>query len=238
MNTKPNRDITRVADKVCRLCGFNYNGALNLHECTGTATEYYEGVMKPTTSTEWGDMIYKCSNCGFQHREAISCPMLKPTTSTTKVDLFIQTDASKVAKRYGGLLEDKNKSATSTHNEHHHHFVGGQCIVCKLPTTSTEWEKELYRVFYDETYKPRSREYIKRYDRIKDFISQALTTRTNELLGDLKMKKKQLHSVGGGDIGGYIDVPDDAYNRRVEIYNEAVDEFNEKLATLRQKYSV
>lgn len=111
-------------------------------------------------------------------------------------------------------------------------------ITAEEPTTSTEWAEELYKVFYDATYKARSREYIKRYDRIKDFIENLLTTRTDELLGAMKMEKKQLHSVGGGDIGGYIDVPDDAYNRRVEIYNKAVDEFNEKLATLREKYSV
>lgn len=67
-------------------------------------------------------------------------------------------------------------------------------------------------------------------------LEQVVNLQRNELLGAMKMEKKQLHSVGGGDIGGYIDVPDDAYNRRVEIYNQAVDEFNEKLATLQEQY--
>lgn len=53
-------------------------------------------------------------------------------------------------------------------------------IIAEEPTTSTEWEIELYKVFYDETYKSRSRKYIKRYDRIKAFIAKVLTRRDEE----------------------------------------------------------
>ena len=59
-------------------------------------------------------------------------------------------------------------------------------ITAEEPTTSTEWAEELYKVFYDATYKARSREYIKRYDRIKDFIENLLTTRTNELIDEIE----------------------------------------------------
>lgn len=113
-------------------------------------------------------------------------------------------------------------------------------ITAEEPTTSTEWEKEIEDIIFEfymsaGVYSKVSK---KAMSGIKGVFNKLLTTRTNELLGAMKMEKKQLHSVGGGDIGGYIDVPDDAYNRRVEIYNHAIDEFNEKLATLREKYSV
>lgn len=116
---------------------------------------------------------------------------------------------------------------TSTHNEHHHHFVGGQCIVCKLPTTSTEWEKSFDEEFDNTNHCAFFSAHDK--DNIKDFISQALTTRTNELLGAMKMEKFE------------EDYDDPDYPENLEIfdngYNKAIDEFNKKLATLRDKYS-
>lgn len=54
-----------------------------------------------------------------------------------------------------------------------------------------------------------------------------MTNQTETLLQlreEIAKMKKQMHSVGGGDIGGYIDIPDDAYNRMVEIHNQALSD--------------
>lgn len=119
------------------------------------------------------------------------------------------------------------------------------CICFMKPTTSTEWEKIEKTI--EHTFYRFSDGYLldiidNEFESIEDVrsavrttIKQALTTRTDELLGALKMEKKDL--VNNQGIGFYG--TEEELNKRVcfqVAYNQAVDEFNEKLATLRDKY--
>ena len=79
-----------------------------------------------------------------------------------------------------------------------------------------------------------------------------LTTRTDELLGALRMEKKYHISIGyqcpkcfsfgeedefcKNDRRKLIEKKEKFEDDKDEAYNQAVDEFNEKLATLKDKY--
>lgn len=67
--------------------------------------------------------------------------------------------------------------------------------------------------------------------------SKALAQQMEEIIEEVKGMKKQYHSVGGGEIGGYVDVPDDAYNRSVQKHNEIIDEVLSKLTSLKDENS-
>ena len=80
-------------------------------------------------------------------------------------------------------------------------------------------------------------------DDLCDFLEKALTTRTNELLGAIKMERKpEIEETHYDDCWTKTGISKRGecvcgIRRRDDlIYNGAVDEFNNKLATLKDKY--
>ena len=140
-------------------------------------------------------------------------------------------------------------------------------------TTSTEWESRKEKIMSeceDRFHPSISRVGVEKVDMsskdfyllqawlsfvLDDFIAisnQSLTTRTNELLGALRMEKKYHISIGyqcpkcfsfgeedefcKNDRRKLIEKKEKFEDDKDEAYNQAVDEFNEKLATLKDKY--
>lgn len=113
-------------------------------------------------------------------------------------------------------------------------------ITAEEPTTSTEWEENLDKLDLADLESKGSTISLGEFmaednvDIIKDFIRNLLTTRTDELLGAMKMEKRGTlidHSKPYATT--YSPRPKDWVDKG---YCEAVDEFNKKLATLKDKY--
>lgn len=116
-------------------------------------------------------------------------------------------------------------------------------ITAEEPTTSTEWEgayRSINNILYNFGFclvgasvdmKLKDQHYEQIIGIVEGLIQEALTTRTNELLGAMKMEK-----IGQNVILNCVSRNDYKKSYEYCVYNNAVEEFNKKLAALREKY--